>query len=161
MPAAPPPLPANAPRPPVLPTVPPRTGQRGTALLVLAVLGGGLLAAHLHAAGLIRRLPPCGWYELTHTYCPGCGTTRCLAALARGDVRQALAYNALTVVALPLLALWALAEFAPARWRLRWRPPPQRAAWLARFIVAAVIAFGVLRNVHVYPFTLLAPHVAN
>jgi hypothetical protein len=75
-----------------------------------------------------------------------------------GHFLQALAYNPRTVLVLPFVAAW-LARHA---WTaLRGAPPPGpllsvRARWA---FVAAVVAFGVLRNVPAFPFTLLAPHI--
>lgn len=116
-------------------------------------------------AAVLYRFPPAQtwWYPRcllfvgTGWYCPGCGTARCLHALAHGDLAQALAYNAATVCFLPLLALW-LARQAWAA--LRGEGPPRRLlparfGWIA---AGTLLAFGVLRNVPTYPLTLLAPH---
>jgi hypothetical protein len=153
--------------PHVAPSRAPDRARRRTALIMLAALAGALAVTHLHAVGRLGWLPPCAWHTLTHTYCPGCGTGRCLAALLRGDVRQAAAYNVLTLVALPLLVLWAVAALIPARWSFRRdlslhrHVSPRATARLAWLVAAAVILFGVLRNVPAYPFTLLTPHVAR
>lgn len=89
-------------------------------------------------------------------HCPGCGTARCLRAIAHGDVAQAAAYNALSLVLLTLLFAWSLARLAEPLIGVRWprRAPP---AWLAWAILACVIAFWIARNVPVHPFTHLAP----
>lgn len=56
---------------------------------------------------------PCLFRRLTGIPCPGCGLTRALLCLLRGDIRGALAYNAL---AIPIFALaltilgWTIAD---------------------------------------------------
>ena len=49
--------------------------------------------------------PKCWLYVLTGLHCPGCGATRAVFALLHGDWEQALAYNALFVLLLPLARL--------------------------------------------------------
>jgi hypothetical protein len=101
--------------------------------------------------------PRCMLHSLTGLNCPGCGATRCLYALLHGDLRQAAAYNVLFLVVLPpFLALAARVWWAA----LRGRPSPSLPVppWAIRILLVVLIAFGVLRNINVYPFTLLAPH---
>ena len=67
----------------------------------------GLLAGAL----LLYRFPPerysfypsCPVFHYLHLYCPGCGSTRALSALLHGHFSQAMYYNPLFVVLLPLL----------------------------------------------------------
>src|SRR4051812_46548263 len=48
--------------------------------------------------------PRCTFHTMTGLHCPGCGATRCLAALVHGEFRQAMAYNVYLVLLLPFLA---------------------------------------------------------
>src|SRR4051812_31409522 len=48
--------------------------------------------------------PRCIFYTLTGLHCAGCGATRCVGALVRGDIEQAFAYNPLFVIVLPFIA---------------------------------------------------------
>jgi hypothetical protein len=101
--------------------------------------------------------PRCPFHALTGLHCPGCGTARCLHALLHGELAQAAAYNIFALVCLPFLGCWAarraygLARRRPVR---GWLLP----AWSLRLLLALVVAYWVLRNVPVTPFTLLAPH---
>lgn len=47
--------------------------------------------------------PRCQLHTLTGLHCPGCGTTRSLHALANGHIAQALAYNALAFIVIPIV----------------------------------------------------------
>ena len=63
---------------------------------------------------------PCPFHAVTGLYCPGCGMFRAAGALMRGDVGQAVRYNALSVVLLPML--FVLAARATIRY-IRCAPP--------------------------------------
>jgi hypothetical protein len=67
------------------------------------------------AAILLLRFPPeqygfypeCPVHHFFGILCPGCGTTRALAALLRGHIAEALRFNPLTTVLLPVSFGWA------------------------------------------------------
>lgn len=101
-------------------------------------------------------LPRCPLYTMTGIYCPGCGSTRALHELLRGHWLAALRLNALFTLSLPCLAIFGLYRWAtPDRTRseaaMSWKP---QWTWV---LLGMVVTFGVLRNIPVYPFTLLAP----
>jgi hypothetical protein len=94
--------------------------------------------------------PPCLFRWLTGLYCPGCGGTRCVHALLHGELGQALAYNALVCLLVPLAILWGL-------WRLL-ASQRKLPGWCLFGVFAAVAGFGIVRNLPFTPFTQLAPH---
>lgn len=80
------------------------------------------------AVGLFTMLSPsddgvtlCPFALVTGTACPGCGLTRALAWLARGDLGRSFGYHPM---ALPVMvvAVGAGVSYAGRRWR-RWKPP--------------------------------------
>ena len=100
--------------------------------------------------------PPCPFHALTGLYCPGCGTTRALHAVIHGHFGEALGLNPLMVVMLPLLG-YSLMSYATLA--VRGRPLPRILTssfwgWLAFGII---LTYWVLRNIPLYPFSLLAP----
>lgn len=100
--------------------------------------------------------PPCPFRALTGLWCPGCGTTRALYALLHGDLAGAFGLNPLMVVALPYLGYYA-ASYASLGLRGRalanlFGSP--LFAWLALWVI---LAYWILRNLPLYPFSLLAP----
>lgn len=100
---------------------------------------------------------PCLFHLATGLHCPGCGATRCVHALLHLDFAQALAYNPLFVIALPLFVYSGFCT-AYTMWtgrRVRGWDMPR---WAIYTVIAIVFAFWLLRNIDVYPFTLLAPH---
>jgi hypothetical protein len=103
------------------------------------------------------RLPLCSFYASTGLYCPGCGGTRATHELLHGHLRQAMRYNGLWVVLLPVLVYALLSEVSLS---FRGRPLPgdlSRRAWFLIGLAAIALVFGVLRNLPWYPCTLLAP----
>jgi hypothetical protein len=100
--------------------------------------------------------PPCPFLALTGYYCPGCGTLRGLHQLLHGNVEAALALNALMVLSVPFLA-YAFISLVLEVFRGRPLPRLFRSPYSTWAIFVLVVAFWVLRNIPVYPFTLLAP----
>ncbi len=139
----------------------PATTRRRTrlvlVLLAAIVLPAGAAILYTFPPAESRFYPPCAFHALTGLHCPGCGATRCLHALAHGDVAQALAYNPLLVVALPFLSVGVFSG-AYNVWTGRRLPLPRLPAWSIYAIFWLLLAYWVLRNVDAYPFTLLAPH---
>ncbi len=100
--------------------------------------------------------PPCPVHYLTGWYCPGCGPLRALHALLHGDLMQAWAMNPLTVMLLPFLS-YGLISDALVQLRGRGLPAPTLSAMQIRALFVVIVAFGVVRNLPVRPFALLAP----
>ena len=100
--------------------------------------------------------PPCLFLFVTGCYCPGCGTLRALHALMHGNLREALGYNLLSVALFPLLGAtygYGLAHTV-SRWPIPSLRVSQHTAWAT---LAVILAFWLLRNLPVSPFSMLAP----
>jgi len=117
----------------------------GIAALAGGVLGGLLVLYLLDPAGS-RYFPRCMLWACTGLYCPGCGSLRALHCLLHADLAGALAYNPLLVVSLPFLAALSI-----------WRRLLHQ-VWVPWAAFAILVLYGVLRNIPVWPFLLLAPH---
>lgn len=91
---------------------------------------------------------PCPYYTLTGLWCPGCGLTRAAHHVLRGDLVQALRYNAFIVVVMVTIA----AAWAMWLWRaVMMRPPGRLTAFIAQpkvagTAIAAMVMFAVIRN---------------
>lgn len=128
---------------------------------VLAAAGALTATAGAFVVGYFNPLtagffPACPLFQLTGLSCPGCGLTRGFHALFGGDVFGALGFNALLpvfslVFVYLLIALLMIAVRGRGISLSIFRP---NLIW-SFFVVA--VAFGVVRNLPVYPFTLLAP----
>ena len=94
---------------------------------------------------------------MTGLYCPGCGATRATHELLHGHLLAALHYNALWVSVLPLAAYAGVSEWLRRRagWPL-WGDLSRR-RWPLLVLGVATLLFFLLRNLPLYPLTLLAP----
>jgi hypothetical protein len=113
-----------------------------------AVLAGMLCAAivlYLYNPTTSGVYPSCPLRAWTGLYCPGCGTLRALHQLLHGHVLRAMEYNPLTVLSIPILGI--LVAFR----KIAYRPSVAYAA------LGILVLFGILRNLPVWPFFLLAP----
>jgi hypothetical protein len=100
--------------------------------------------------------PPCPLHYLTGWYCPGCGSLRALHELLHGNLRAAWAMNPLTLVLLPFLA-YGLASRGFREIRGQGLPRLFLPAVWIRALCAVIILFGIIRNLSLHPFNLLAP----
>jgi hypothetical protein len=127
----------------------------------IAVAGGlaavaGAVTLRVFDPVLYGFYPRCPLFVLTGLFCPGCGALRAAHLLLHGDLPGALSFNPLLVISLPLLAWWAVRAVRPVLAGGTVTAPPLSGR-ASRALAAGVIAYAVLRNVPVAPFTLLAP----
>ena len=101
--------------------------------------------------------PPCLLHATTGLHCPGCGATRGLHAMLNGEVGQAFAYNPVAPLLVPVFALLIGASIRQAVAGTRPRILNVSKWWYVGS-VGLLVAFFALRNIPVYPFTLLVPH---
>ena len=123
---------------------------------MLAALAVGTVMLRLFDPATSGIFPLCPVHSLTGWYCPGCGSLRAIHQLLHGELRAAWALNPLTMILLPFLTYGLASEALLA---LRGKPLPQpflRANWI-RALCAAILLFGIARNLPLYPFDLLAP----
>ena len=130
----------------------PATGAGRTRALRAPFAAAGAALAATTYVGLVDpnqsgHYPGCPFLAVTGYYCPGCGSLRAVHALTHGDVRAAVGFNVLTVVAAVALAgLWG-------QWVLRrWRGQPRTAvapAWTLYLAFGVVVVFWIVRNLTV------------
>ena len=119
-------------------------------------LANALLAASLLVCAIISIWPPaqssfyplCPIHEFLHLACPGCGATRALAALLRGHLLEAMRWNALFVVLLPLGLAGAVVSYGRAirAGEFHWPKIPSSTLYGTLFAGAV---FTVVRNMAV------------
>jgi hypothetical protein len=123
-----------------------------TAEIVRAAAPVAIIAV---VAAVLLRFPPeqysfypqCPIYRYLHIRCPGCGTTRALAALLHGHLTEALRLNPLTTLLMPVLAIYAglwyrrFLQHQSFRW-------PQLPSPAINALVAGAAIFTVIRNLN-------------
>ena len=100
---------------------------------------------------------PCIVHSLTGLYCPGCGASRALASLLRFDFYGAFRWNPLLVVVFPFALfylVWGSFSFVRCGRNTLDDHLPTKLLWA---LVAVMLLYFVLRNMPLWPFTLLQP----
>ncbi len=123
---------------------------------MIAVAAAGLAVVYLFDPRQPGLYPVCPFFGLTGCYCPGCGTLRSLHQLMHGNFIAAAGYNPYAMLALPVAAY----SFATGALRAYGLPAPPRlfvpAGWIWA-LLAAILAFWLLRNLPFGTFFFLAP----
>lgn len=130
--------------------------ERSMAAGGAAFLAGGSIFVALVDPTKFSFLPVCPLYSMTGYACPGCGLTRGFHALFHGDVVTALDFNALIPIWAVIFAyvFVSLVLLAVRGKGLPMWPTAPRFLWT---FMIALLVFGVVRNIPVYPFTVLFP----
>ncbi len=123
----------------------------GAALLVIVVV------YYFTDARVSHFFPSCPFQALTGLFCPGCGSQRAFSALLHANFISALDYNILLVACLPLLTYSAVATVINTISKKQVDRSIFYSPLFAKIFLVTVIAFGILRNIPVYPFLILAP----
>lgn len=120
--------------------------------VTIAVIGLSLLY-FLFPATSNNFYPACIFHSVTGFDCPGCGSQRAASALLHGKITDALDFNILFVLAVPIIGYaafvfcWNVFSKTKIRQQVFYSPA------FAKTILFAVLIFWVLRNVPVRPFT--------
>jgi hypothetical protein len=118
-----------------------RPGELDHELIWLSVSAAGALVAWVWLRSGIPT-PICVFHELTGIACPGCGATRCVRNVIRGDFAAAFLMNPLIFTAGVFLALYdayAATVLALRLPRLRFDSIPTWLGATARFGIPALI----------------------
>jgi len=97
-----------------------------------------MATAVLFAAVVLLVQPACPVYAMFHVLCPGCGGTRALMALLRGNLGAAWRLNALVVCEIPLGLGYVLAGI----WRRGVWPEVSRGWWITVSVGVALFMEG-------------------
>jgi len=109
---------------------------------------------------VLKKTPPCLFYELTGLLCPGCGTGRYLLSALHLDFYAAFRYNPLLFVSFPFLAYYVTKLYIAFVFGKDVLPFPDiKNRWFGITVTAVVIAYWILRNIPLFPFTLLNPNM--
>ncbi len=100
---------------------------------------------------------PCVFQTVTHLHCPGCGAARASRSLLHLDILKAIDYNVLFVIFLPISAYFMLKQYIRYVFAKDILPMVKINRTTAIIITIVIALFGILRNIPLYPFNILAP----
>lgn len=94
---------------------------------------------------------PCPFHFITHLYCPGCGITRMLFSILKGEFYQAFRYNPLLFTFFPGMVVlfidYIISTFKKKRSILTKIP---NSVWYVLIVI--LIVFGILRNIPYFDY---------
>jgi hypothetical protein len=129
---------------------------RITAAATVAGMAGAFSMVAAYDPVQANFFPVCPLYAMTGYACPGCGLTRGFHALFHGDILGGMDFNA-------LLPIWAVVIgyvwLSLVVYTIRGKGLPMwstNPAFLWSFMIALLV-FGVVRNIPIYPFSILFP----
>lgn len=96
----------------------------------------------------------CLFNKTTGLYCAGCGMSRGIHALLRGDLYRAAHFNLLLVTLVPLSGIWCMIRYYILRQSEEFKKYDKYV--ISAFIILTVL-FIILRNVHGSSFAFLRP----
>ena len=132
-----------------------RKARLGLSACAAALACAGALYLYFMGPGNIPLI--CVFHEVTGLYCPGCGAGRACYSILHGQFLEAFCYNPLMTVLLPLIGLYIAARMVD--WVVTRGNHIDRKinVKFLTWVLVIVVVYGVLRNIPVFPFTLLAP----
>jgi len=105
--------------------------------------------------------PKCIFHSLTSLYCPGCGSQRAFSALLHGEIWQAVNYNLLFILCLPLLFYSSAVTVINIFKKDQLVQHIFYSTFFVKILLGVVLIFWIIRNLSFYPFNLLAPHAIS
>ena len=127
-------------------------------LIMVMAAGGG--ATYLYFHNPYSHPLPCAFYLITGFYCPGCGAGRACYSILHGEIIAALTYNPLLVIMLPWIGIYIV--FRVIDWATTGENHVDRRLNETGLLIIYVVLclYGILRNIPIFPFTLLIPGAA-
>ena len=127
----------------------------GLSACAAALACAGALYLYFMGPGNIPLI--CVFHEVTGLYCPGCGAGRACYSILHGQFLEAFCYNPLMTVLLPLIGLYIAARALD--WMITGGNHIDKkiSTKVLMWVLIGIFIYGVLRNIPVFPFTLLAP----
>lgn len=103
-----------------------------------------------------RLFPKCPFLSLTGLYCPGCGSQRAIHNLLNGNIIIGIRHNYLLILVFVVLCYQLILFIANSYFEKSFKNLFHKSS-ISKTILILVLAFWILRNLSVFPFTELAP----
>ncbi len=123
--------------------------RRVAVFLIPGAVIVGMILFFLTKDWFLPLIPPCMTYQLYHIQCPGCGGTRSVLALLRGDIITSIRFNPAPVMLSFLLICLYIELVFKAFFKEVKLLPRKLAFWIV--IICIFLGYYVFRN---YPLWL-------
>ena len=100
--------------------------------------------------------PKCPFYSITGIYCPGCGSQRAAHQILNGNIIEGVRHNYL-IALLGLVLLYQAFIYLMNNILKKNIPNLLHNSKVTLGILIVILLFWILRNLHMFPFTELAP----
>lgn len=100
--------------------------------------------------------PKCPFYSFTGLYCPGCGSQRAIHEFLHGNIFEGLKHNFL-IMLLPTVLIYDWTVIVINKYSEKPIKNILHSSKTTYIILILVMSFWMLRNINLYPFTVIAP----
>ena len=124
-------------------------------MTVIAFLG--MLSLYFfYNPSLYDFFPKCMFHQITGLHCPGCGSQRAIHKILQGNILEGLKHN-LSIFLLILVVTYEITVYGLNHFFNTNHTNLLHKSIVTKLILIFVIAYWILRNIDIYPFTILAP----
>lgn len=121
-------------------------------IIILIILCIFFIFGYLHLYNEFHIGIPCLFHEITGLYCPGCGITRCIFFIIKGNIYEAFKCNQLIFFLLPFLLFYIFVKsyyYITNKENVLIKKIPN-----CIYIILLIITllYGILRNLSLFPF---------
>ena len=110
-----------------------------------------LLLIYILVGEKIKFYIPCPIKSLTGFYCPGCGITRMILSILKGDLYQAFRYNPLVFILMPFIIFYFL-EINISKLYNKKSICKKVPDYVFYIIIAVLVVYGILRNIDIFSY---------
>lgn len=89
----------------------------------------------------------CPFHKITGLYCPGCGITRMIINITKGNFYQAFRYNPLLFILIPIAILLFINYLS--KYKLINQKTQEK---IYIFLIIILIIFGIIRNIPFFSY---------
>lgn len=89
----------------------------------------------------------CPFHKITGLFCPGCGVTRMILSIVKGDFYQAFRYNPLLFILIPLFLFLVFNSILKYKFLKK-----EKQEKIYIFIIILLIIYGILRNIPYFSY---------
>lgn len=113
------------------------------------IIISSILIGYLILVKIFHIYIPCIFHKVTKLYCPGCGVTRMLLEILRGNFYQAFRYNQLLFILLPIFIVYFIDYiYSIIKNKNTLVDITPNVVWYTLIVV--LLVFGIIRNIFPY-----------